>query len=197
MKSEIVYRQGEVKDSYRIAQLIDESSPGVINYLYADLLTDITPLQFCAQILCTDPVYNVSNAIVADKGGRVVGVAMSFPSSQHVLNESLKEKISDEKYRFLSQYFELRNNDAFLLDAICVIKQFRKNGIGERLLCCTAKKAQNAGYALLGAIVVNTSETLVKWYENRGFKSELETKFTWHDTNENINAAHYMTLSIS
>lgn len=170
MGSEILYRQGEVKDSYRIAQLIDQSSPGVIDYLYRDLLHKVTPLQFCAQILCVDPVYNVRNVIVADRRSRVVGAVMSFPSSKYTMNGKMQSILPAEKLKFMRHFSVPPDTNAFLLDAICVHPDYRGQGIGKYLMRRAVEQALQGKYACIRLIVRHDNQFALRWYDQLGFK---------------------------
>lgn len=166
---DIVYRQGAESDSYRIAELIDQSSSQGISYLYGDIVSKITPLQLCAQILRSDPYYNVNNTLVAEFRRRVIGLTLSFPSSVHVLDEDVKKYFTDEKLAYLSMFFTDQSDDVYYLDAVSVEPDFQGRGIGNELLRQVVEKAKMSGFSLLSLNVFEDNIHAIEWYKKAGF----------------------------
>lgn len=80
----IQYRPGKKKDSNNIAELVDIVSGGAVEYLFHDLVPDMTPVQVVAHNLKNDYYpHSYKSTVVALDGQEIVGMALSYPSAFH------------------------------------------------------------------------------------------------------------------
>ncbi len=90
---EIKYRLGKKEDSKQIAEMIDIASDGIVSYLFQDLVSGMSPVEVLAHNLENDNYpHTYSSTLVACDGDEKVGMALSYPSSEH--------KITDETRSF-------------------------------------------------------------------------------------------------
>ena len=75
-----------------MAELINIASGGVVNFLFHDLMPEITPQQIVAHNLENDHgSHTYKNAIVAETENRVVGMALSFPALFHKITAEMRQ----------------------------------------------------------------------------------------------------------
>ncbi|MBQ9162172.1 MAG: GNAT family N-acetyltransferase [Clostridia bacterium] len=71
----------------------------------------------------------------------------------------------------------LQENKACELNNLCVLPQFRHQGIGEKLLLHSFNVAKNLGCSKMNIGIVEENRILKKWYESFGFKHIRAQKF--------------------
>ncbi|MBW2489273.1 MAG: hypothetical protein JRE72_17785 [Deltaproteobacteria bacterium] len=87
----IIYRPAEKTDSQRIAELISLASDGVVDFLFHDLVPDMTPAQVVAHNLAQDHYpHSYRSAVVALSGTHIVAMALSYPSTYHQITDKMR-----------------------------------------------------------------------------------------------------------
>ena len=88
---EIYYRRGEKKDCEKLAELINMASDGVVEYLFQGLVPGMTAVQVVAINLENDIYpHSFKSAIVATDKKDIVGMALSYPSSYHMISDEMR-----------------------------------------------------------------------------------------------------------
>ncbi|MBT8350924.1 MAG: GNAT family N-acetyltransferase, partial [Deltaproteobacteria bacterium] len=77
---EITYRQGKKEDCRVLAEFVSTASDGIIDFMFHDLIPNVTPVQIIARNLESgDYPRSYKNAIVAECEEKIVGMALSIP----------------------------------------------------------------------------------------------------------------------
>lgn len=71
----------------------------------------------------------------------------------------------------------LQENKECELNNLCVLPQFRHQGIGEKLLLHSFQTAKSLGCLKMNIGIVEENQVLKKWYESFGFKHIRTQKF--------------------
>ena len=71
----------------------------------------------------------------------------------------------------------LQENRECELNNLCVLPQFRHQGIGEKLLLHSFQLAKSLGCSKMNIGIVEENQILKKWYESFGFKHVKTQKF--------------------
>ena len=104
---DIVYRPAEKADSQRVAELISLASDGVVDFLFHDLVPDMTPNQVVAHNLAQDRYpHSYRSAVVALNGEEVVGMTLSYPSSYHQITDEMRHFFPAERLEHLAGVFK-------------------------------------------------------------------------------------------
>ena len=173
----ILYRQGEKKDSLRLAELDNIASGGAIDFLFHDLIPNMTPVQIVASNLKKDSYpHSYRSVIVAEHNEIVVGMALSFPGKYHKITDEMEAFFPQERIRHFRHFFSAPVKDSYFLDALCVDENFRHKGIGSKLIELTKNKARKEGYHSLSLIVFKDNLAARKLYRKTGF-----TETDWID----------------
>lgn len=166
----VTYRAARKEDSYRLAELDYIASGGAAEYLFHDLVPNSTPIQVIANGLENDFYpHSYRSAIVAELNDQVIGMTLSFPAKFHKIDDEMKNFFPSERLEHFKEFFSARVDDSYLIDAICVDKEHRNKGIGEKLLEKTIEKAHNEGFSLLSLIVFADNQKAIKFYVEHGF----------------------------
>jgi ribosomal protein S18 acetylase RimI-like enzyme len=172
---EISYRNARKEDCTVLAKLVNIASDGVIEYLFHDLIPDMTPEQLVAHNLSVeDSYYSYKNAIVAEYNHNLIGASLSYPSRFHQITEEMKNFLPEDRLEHFRSFYSSRVEDSLLLNALCVDEQFRRKGIGTELIALTKKKAEEEGFSALSLMVLADNTDAQRLYARCEFKT-IET----------------------
>jgi ribosomal protein S18 acetylase RimI-like enzyme len=165
------YRLAEKADSAKIAELISMASDGVAEYLFHDLIPEMTPVQIMAYNLEKDNYpHSYKSTIVAADGPNVVGMAISYPSSYHKITDEMIGFFPNERLERLSDFYSSHVPDSWFLDALGVDENFRRKGIGTMLIELTKERAKDHGYGILSLIAFADNSPALALYKVHGFQ---------------------------
>ena len=77
--NQLVIRPGRVSDCCDLAELINVSAEGAVDYLFSELRTVESSMQAMSRLLKREVYYSYVNTLVAEMRGELVGMALSFP----------------------------------------------------------------------------------------------------------------------
>ena len=165
------YRPAKKGDCKKLAELINIASGGVIEYLFHDLVPDMTPVQIVAQNLeSEDSPYSYRSAVVAEEDNDVIGIALSFPSSYHKITNTMRNFFPADRMEHLTPFYASCVEDSWFLDALCVAEGHRKQGIGGKLISLTKEKAVENGCKDLSLITFADNTLAIPVYQRHGFE---------------------------
>ena len=168
---DIICRNGRKEECAALAEFVSIAAGGVIEFLYHDLIPGMTPLEIERNLLeKVESPRSYNNSIVAEKDGKLVGAALSIPSSHHRITEEMRAFFPEDRLAHLKHLFSSRVENSLLLDALCVAEDARTQGVGSQLIALTKKKAVNAGFKLLSLIVFADNTNARRLYEQCGFE---------------------------
>ena len=169
---DILYRRGKKEDSLRIAELDYIASDGAIEFLFHDLIPDMSPTQIVTSNLENDAYpHSYKSVIVAEQSRCIIGMALSFPGKYHKITKEMQEFLPENRLNHFRKFFSAPVHDSYFLDAICVDGDYRNNGIGSQLIKLTKTKARDEGYNLLSLIVFKDNTIARNTYRKNGFKA--------------------------
>ena len=167
---DIIYRQGKKEDSQRIAELDYIASDGAAEYLFHDLIPNVSPIQIVASGLENDLYpHSYRSTIVAEYDQTIVGMSLSFPAELHRITEEMRQSIPADRLDHFKDFFSTRVEGSYLLDALCVDQAYRGKGIGSTLIELTKEKARQEGYKVISLIVFADNQNAQALYLNHGF----------------------------
>jgi ribosomal protein S18 acetylase RimI-like enzyme len=177
----ITYRNGKKEESLRIAELIDIAAGGTLNYLFHDLVPNMTPVQLIAQGLATEnPAHSYTNTIVAIVQQHIVGMALSYPSAYHQITEEMRQFLPADRLEHFQQFYAARIDQSLFLDAICVDEHFRGQNIGSELIGLTKRRAREQGYPTVSLIVFADNIRAQRLYRRCGFQVVQQVELRRH-----------------
>ena len=167
----ITYRLGKKKDSPQIAALINLASDGVVEYLFHGLIPGMSPKQIVAHNLKNDNYpHSYRSAVVAEDDNTVVGMALSYPSSYHQITDEMRAFFPADRVAHLRHFYSTRIENSWFLDALGVHENYRRRGIGAKLIALTKEKAIENGYNDLTLMVFADNDVAITLYEKMGFE---------------------------
>lgn len=165
------YREGKKEDCSVLAELVNTASEGIIEFLFHDLIPDMTPIQIIAHNMESDNYpRSYKSAIVAESNEKIVGIAISIPSHFHKINEEMKSFFPEERLEHLKHFYSARVENSLLLETLCVDEKFRGKGIGTKLISLTKKKAKESDFNILSLMVFADNMAAQRLYKRCGFE---------------------------
>ena len=179
---QISYRDGRNEDCAILAKLINIASEGIIEYLFHDLIPDMTSVQMVAHNLSAEnSFYSYKNAIVAEYNQNLIGASLSYPSRFHQITEEMRNFLPEDRLEHFKSFYASRVEDSLLLNALCVDKRFRGKGIGTKLIALTKKKAKKDGFKSLSLMVLADNADAHRLYARCGFKTVEAVELKSHE----------------
>ncbi len=179
---EISYRNGRKKDCGVLARFANIASEGVIEYLFHDLIPDMTPLQMVAHNLnAEDSYYSYKNTIVAESNQNLIGASLSYSSRFHQITEEMKNFLPQDRLERFNSFYSSRVEDSMFLNALCVDERFRGKGIGTQRITLTKKKAKEEGFKALSLMVLADNTDAHRLYVRCGFKTVESVELKSHE----------------
>ena len=146
------------------------ASGGAVEYLFHDLVPGATPVQIIAHGLEKDiPPHSYRNAIVAELNQKIIGMSLSYPARFHHIDDEMRNFIPADRLAHFEDFFAARVDNSYLIDAISVEPEYRRQGVGKMLLEKTSEKAHKQGFSLLSLIVFADNEKAIRLYTEYGF----------------------------
>ncbi len=178
----ISYRNGKQEDCPVIAEFANIASQGVIEYLFHDLIPDMTPVKMVAHNLSSDNShYSYKNAIVAEYNHNLIGVSLSYPSYFHQITDKMKQFLPKDRLEHFRSFYTSRVEDSLFLNALCVDGRFQRKGIGAELISLTKKKAHKNGFTALSLMVLAGNRDAQRLYRRCGFEVEKTVDLKSHE----------------
>lgn len=175
------YRQGKKDDCQQIAELDYIASDGTIEYLFHDLVPGLSAVQLLSNGLEQDVYpHTFRSCIVAESDQKIVGMALSYPAGLHGITDELVNFLPADRLERFREFYSSRVESSYFLDAMCVDKKYRGNGIGKALLEQTKIKASSEGYGELSLIVFADNTRAISLYENNDFECVKNIKLEPH-----------------
>jgi len=172
-----LYRTGTRDDCPRLAELIHEASAGIADYLYEGLVPGSTSVEILARGLTVeDHPHGYRNTVVAEAGGGIVGVTLSYPAEEHRITPAMQRFFPAERLEGLRPLYEARVEGSWFLDAMSVDPEFRRRQIGLGLVERTKETARRNGYGVLSLLVFEDNTPAVGLYLRTGFEVVREVR---------------------
>jgi len=183
----IILRDAKRGDAPEMARLVEIASGGFIDFLFHDLIPGMSSLKMVELGLASDEdPHTWRNAIVAEIGGKVIGISLSYPSSYHRITPEMERFIPAERLDHVRKYYGARVRDSWLLESLAVFPEYHKRGVGSRLIALTKSRAKDRGYPSLSLLVYTDNMAAQRLYSRHGFlvvqQVELEShKYIPHE----------------
>lgn len=179
---DIVYREGKKRDCFRIAELDYIASGGAIEYLFHDLISNMSPTQIVAANLENDSYpHSYRSALVAEDNQVIIGMSLSFPGKFHTMTEEMKKFFPRDRMEHFKHFFRAPVEDSYFLDALCVDKKYRNKGVGSKIVDLVKTKARSEDYGSLSLLVFADNIIAQNMYKKNGFKIIQKVKLKRHE----------------
>jgi ribosomal protein S18 acetylase RimI-like enzyme len=168
--AEVIYRPARKEDCPRLGELIGVAGRGMLEYLLDGLVPGRSAADIAAHDLAENQRHHsFCNATVAEAGGAVMGMALSFESRFHGITDDMRRFIPAERLTPLESFYSTRIQESLYLDTLAVDSALRGRGVGTVLLQMTKQKALALGCKSVSLIVLANNLNARRLYERQGF----------------------------
>ncbi len=171
-------RKAKVEDAESLARLIDIAGEGIPSWLWSMSAKDgESPLDVgIARASRTSGGFTFLNAIVAEREGDILGMALSYPI------DDMPQDDPDSLPAPIAPFVELEAHSVgtWFVNALAVRTGQRGDGIGTALLREVVAMAEQAGYPALTIQVFGQNVDALRLYERFGFEICAQTPVRQH-----------------
>jgi len=172
---EIIYRQARKEDCEKLGLLTSIAGGGLLEFLLDGLVPGMTAAEVTAHDLAENKgVRSYRNVMVAEVNKQVKGMAFSYHSRHHGIDQELREFVPEERLQPLEPLFSARVENSLYLDTLAVDQDLRGRGVGKKLVELTKRKALDMGLDSLSLIVNVNNQDALGLYRNLGFQAVRE-----------------------
>jgi ribosomal protein S18 acetylase RimI-like enzyme len=166
---DLTFRPAEDDDLPAVLELLRESTSGVLHAVWGEMgVRERMQLRGAAT--------GIQACTVVDYVGIIIGHAISYRDAAR----SSEEPVQSEAASLISPFRLLRMPGTWYLSSIAVSPNYRRRGIGLRLLHCSASRAAEAGYGYLSLHVFAEKKAAVRLYTFAGLCEVKRTKLPSH-----------------
>lgn len=185
MPDDIILRPATLADAPAASRLIYAASPLLFNRLYGPRPEEASDF-FKAVFIRPGTPFSHENALVAEQGGEVIGLALSLPAVDLRRAWPLLGRLMVRLrgFAFLLRMpvimFDLRGSsdatplDAYYLSILSVRADKRSQGVGGLLLAEACRRAKAAGCAAICLHAEIDNDGARRFYERHGFRVTSE-----------------------
>jgi ribosomal protein S18 acetylase RimI-like enzyme len=164
-----------------IAKLFLISSDGLAAYVWQRLAApEELLLAVGARRYARDDIpCSYKNCLVAERGGRIIGMVHAVPIEQDLPDCYIPELPGDP---VLQPYKELSacNPGSLFVTGLAVFPPARRQGVGSRLLAAVRERAQSLDLARLSLICFEPNEAACRLYRSHGFEEVARRELVPH-----------------
>lgn len=178
----IIYRPATTDDSRFIASMIDISSDGIATLEWQETCNEQagqTALDVGSEWYARDEGdYSYRNCLIAETG-HPIGMILSFPITKDNFSEDGKPP-PYEANDIYAPYKYLEALNSWYLCGVTVLPEFRKQGVGEKLIKLSIEEGKRQGFSNVSLIAVYDKKGLITYYESLGFKITRKAPIVEH-----------------
>lgn len=171
---EVIFRPAEQSECRTLAQLYSICSDGVAEYVWSkkaeahESLLDVGQRRYEQE----DSLSSYLNCMVAEVGGNIAGMLVSFPS--YIDPEYVEED------PVLAPYSKLEEGNSLYICGISFFPEHRNKQYGTQLMMLAEQLALVNGLAQLSLIVFEKNEGALKLYSSLGYKEKAREPIVAH-----------------
>jgi ribosomal protein S18 acetylase RimI-like enzyme len=175
----VIYREARREDSSELAELVSIASGGVIDFLFKDLVPGLSPVEVVAQGFAGDNYpHTFKNAILAEYRQEVIGMSLSYPSHLHTVTDEMRSFLPADRLAHLKDFYDARVERSWYLDTLGIKENYRRQGIGRKLIELTVEKAVRHKFRTISLIVFADNMPALSLYQRVGFQTVRKVRLS-------------------
>lgn len=169
LRKNVEFRPAKKDESGMIAKLFSIASDGVADYIWTknaepgQNIFEYGTIRYAGD----DTPFSYKNTIIAESGGEILGMILSFPMLESKTDDSETE--DSEIDPVLEPYMKLEQYGSLYICAMAVFEEYRGMGIGSKFLKIAEDKARGLGLSQLSLIVFEQNKGAHSLYNRNGF----------------------------
>ncbi len=177
----VIFRPACPQDALEIAQLIIIAGGGLFEFLLEDMLKDNTLENLlAAEVKKETSNLSYLNTQVAELNHQIIGIIKSSDAQEKEVTQEMKDFVSPEKLDWLKDSFSIKIEEGLYINLLAVNNNYRKQGIGTKLINHVKNKAKQQNISLFSLMVWSDNITAIEFYKNQGFKEIKHININYH-----------------
>jgi len=116
--SSLILREGRQSDCIVLAELINESAEGAIDYLLFNPNEHSSPIDVVSNLLKQEVYCSYENPVDAELEGKVTGIVLSVPADGLMISEQMNNYYTKEKLGYIRYFVEIKLVDCWHFDTL-------------------------------------------------------------------------------
>ncbi|MGY8994960.1 MAG: N-acetyltransferase family protein [Alphaproteobacteria bacterium] len=174
-------RSAQIADLPHLATALMEASGGLVEAVYEGVIPG-RDAHLIVEHLFSRPntTTDVTNCLVAEHNGRVLGSIHAFPMD--AMGDGPPDPLVPEDRFYLYAPFEHMHADgSYYIMAVAVYPEFQGSGIGKHLIAEAESAARAKGFKQMSLNVFAENQGAVRLYESLGYKEVAREPAVGHD----------------
>ncbi|MDJ0599440.1 MAG: GNAT family N-acetyltransferase [Crocosphaera sp.] len=178
----VIFRPACPQDALEIAQLTIIAGGGVFEFLLEDFTKENISLEnfLESEIKKETGELSYQNTEVAELNNKIIGIIKSSDAKKYGISEEMKELFSSEKLDWLKDSLSIKLEEGLYINFLAVNNDYRKQGIGTKLINHVKNKAKQQNISLLSLMVWCDNLTAIEFYKRQGFKDVKHINVDFH-----------------
>lgn len=191
----MIIRRAHERDSQDLAVLAGLADGDTIAFIVRGIHPTAEIIQIYRDMIAAPKgIFSHRNCLVAEIGGRVVGLANAFPA--RLIADELKGFQWTEQDEHLRPRTELNDPKSFLLNNLAVCPESRRNGIGKGLVQAVVAEARQQRFRSLTLHVWADNTKAIAFYRKLGLKERGRAPIPWHPDLPHVGGSLLFKLAI-
>lgn len=169
------FRFGQEADAARITDFVIEAGDGLFESMLDGIVPGVGARQFVRMaVTAEDSPLNFANAILAERDGRIAGMALCYPSAEYGLHPVLRNLVPNSRLDPLMALFQSKVADSWYLNSLVVAEEARGQGLGKLLVQFCADLGAEEGLGSMTLHAWGDNASALRVYRELGF-AEVES----------------------
>ena len=196
MASGIVFRAALPTDAFALAELSIMGGDG----MYEFLLADFAPPEMLAGLMARTMKQDEGGCCwrhcwVASEAGSVVGMINAFPAAW--LRGEDRDVLPADRVQVLDPIDQAQDWESFLINAVAVRPQARRQGLGHRLVQWATEQAAAGGFRRMSANVWEDNAAAQALFGREGFEVQTRVSVPLHPALLHVGSSLVMSRLVS
>ncbi|MGB5593759.1 MAG: GNAT family N-acetyltransferase [Crocosphaera sp.] len=177
----VIFRPACPQDALEIAQLTIIAGGGIFEFLLEDFVQDMSLETLLAlEIKKETGIFSYVNVEVVELKDKIIGMIKSSDAKNHKGVEEMRDFLPKEKLDWLQNVFVNRIQEGLYIHGLSVDSNYRKQGIGTKLINQVKEKARKQQFSNIHLTVWTDNITAIEFYERQGFREVKHIKVDFH-----------------
>ncbi len=179
-ETDVLIRPARAEDAPDLARLIDMAGGGVYAFLLEGLVPGLSAEEMLVPgLAATAGSFSHRHSGVAERDGRVVGVAHAYPVDWMKTEDY--SGLPPERLAHLANFTRTQDWGSYFLSALAVDPAERRRGIARRLLAWVYERARAGGFDRVTLHVWADNAVAQRLYRRENFQVVACAAVPWHE----------------
>ncbi len=169
--SELTFRPATADDVPFLARVIMETSDGIVQHVVTGLIPFRKPEEIFAMVIAREGShFHVSNMVVAEQAGKIVGMLFAYSADQQEIPTVMEKMLPKKKLEPVRPILTAAVPDTLYINTLWVDPEMRGQGVATALIDYANVWAKDKNLKGLSLHCWADNEGAIQLYSKHGFK---------------------------